>query len=125
MERNRLCFVLSLYSGLRVGEIAALTIGDVATQNGDVRREIKLGVHQTKGSKGRTVIVSERVPKEIATFFKISSPTVIRARRYCIAAQWSSVQQCHAVDAIQGNLRDGRHSNLLTFGQKDFRDTLE
>ena len=33
MERNRLCFVLSLYSGLRVGEIAALTIGDVATQN--------------------------------------------------------------------------------------------
>jgi site-specific recombinase XerD len=61
VERNRLCFVLSLYSGLRVGEVAALTIGDVATQNGDVRREIKLGVHQTKGSKGRTVILSERV----------------------------------------------------------------
>ena len=34
VERNRLCFVLSLYSGLRVGEIAALTIGDVATRNG-------------------------------------------------------------------------------------------
>ena len=74
MERNRLCFVLSLYSGLRVGEIAALTIGDVATQNGDVRREITLGVHQTKGSKGRTVIVSERVRKEIASFFKNKQP---------------------------------------------------
>jgi integrase/recombinase XerD len=74
VERNRLCFVLSLYSGLRVGEIAALTIGDVATQNGDVRREIKLGVHQTKGSKGRTVIVSERVRKEIASFFKNKQP---------------------------------------------------
>ena len=36
----------------------------------DVRREIKLGVHQTKGSKGRTVIVSEGVRKEIASFFK-------------------------------------------------------
>src|SRR6476646_1432400 len=70
VERNRLCFVLSLYSGLRVGEIAALTIGDVATKNGDVRREIKLGVHQTKGSKGCTVILSERVRKELGSFLK-------------------------------------------------------
>ena len=70
LERNRLCFVLSLYSGLRVGEIAALTIGDVATHNGDVRREIKLGVHQTKRSKGRTVVLSERVRKELGSFLK-------------------------------------------------------
>ena len=40
-ERNRLCFfVLSICGGLRVGEIAALTVADVATWNGDVRREI-------------------------------------------------------------------------------------
>jgi hypothetical protein len=32
-----------------VGEIAALTVGDVVTVNGEVRREIKLGAHQTKG----------------------------------------------------------------------------
>jgi integrase/recombinase XerD len=73
-ERNRLCFVLSIYGGLRVGEIAALTVADVATQNGDVRREIKLGAHQTKGSKGRTVILSERVRKEIASFFRNEQP---------------------------------------------------
>jgi integrase len=65
VERNRLAFVLSIYAGLRVGEIAALTVGDVATQSGDVRREIKLGAHQTKGLKGRTVILSERVRKEL------------------------------------------------------------
>ena len=69
-ERNRLCFTLSIYGGLRVGEIAALTFGDVATVNGDVRREIKLGAYQTKGSKGRTVILSERVRKEIGSFLK-------------------------------------------------------
>jgi integrase/recombinase XerD len=62
--------MLSLYSGLRVGEIAALTIGDVATQDGDVRRVIKLGAHQTKGSKGRMVILSERVRKELGSFLK-------------------------------------------------------
>lgn len=29
-DRNRLALVLSIYAGLRVGEIAALTVGDVA-----------------------------------------------------------------------------------------------
>ena len=69
-ERNRLAFVLSIYSGLRVGEIAALTIADVATQICHVRREIKLGAHQTKGAKGRTVVLSERVRKELSSFLK-------------------------------------------------------
>ena len=64
-ERNRLAFILSIYAGLRVGEIAALTVGDVINQHGEARREIKLGAHQTKGSKGRTVILSTRVRKEI------------------------------------------------------------
>ena len=66
--RNRLAFVLSIYAGLRVGEIAALTIGDVATTDSRIRREIKLGAHQTKGSKGRTVMLSTRVRREIETF---------------------------------------------------------
>ena len=72
-ERNRVAFALSIFAGLRVGEIAKLTLGDVATQNGDVRREIKLGAHQTKGSKGRTVILSERVRKELGSFLKSQS----------------------------------------------------
>jgi integrase/recombinase XerD len=72
-ERNRLAFVLSIFAGLRVGEIAALTVGDAVTDKREVRREIKLGAHQTKGSKGRTVILSERVRKEINDYLKTRS----------------------------------------------------
>ena len=51
-ERNRLAFVLSIYAGMRIGEIAALTIDDVATAQREARREIKLAAHQTKGIEG-------------------------------------------------------------------------
>ena len=47
-----------------------MTVGDVATSDGKVRREIKLGPHQTKGSKGRTVVLSTRVRREIAVHLK-------------------------------------------------------
>ena len=53
-ERNRLAFVLSIYAGMRIGEIATLSIGDVATAQKEARREIKLAADQTNGSKGPT-----------------------------------------------------------------------
>jgi integrase len=68
--RNRVAFALSIYAGLRVGEIAALTIGDVVTTAGEVRREVKLSRHQTKGSNGRTVVLSSRVQAELREYLK-------------------------------------------------------
>ena len=67
-ERNQLAFVLSIYA--RIGEIAALKIDDVANGEHKPRREIKLSAQQTKGSKGRTVILSERVRREIRDHLK-------------------------------------------------------
>jgi integrase/recombinase XerD len=69
-DRNRVAFILSIYAGMRVGEIAALIVGDVINQHGEVRPEIKLGAHQTKGSSGRTVILSGRVRREIGAHLK-------------------------------------------------------
>jgi integrase/recombinase XerD len=69
--RNRLAFVLSIYAGLRVGEIAALTLQDVATVEAAARREIKLGAHQTKGARGRTVVLSVRAREEIGSYLKL------------------------------------------------------
>jgi integrase/recombinase XerD len=69
-DRNRLAFVLSIYGGMRVGEIAALRIEDVANQYGEARREIKLASDQTKGSHSRTVVLSNRVRREIEVYLK-------------------------------------------------------
>ena len=68
--RNRLAFVLSIYAGMRIGEIAALRIHDVANANREPRREVKLNSDQTKGSKGRTVVLSERVTREIGAYLE-------------------------------------------------------
>ena len=56
-DRNRLAFVLSICGGMRVGEIAAVKIKDVANQYGEARREIRLGSNQTKGNRGRIVVL--------------------------------------------------------------------
>jgi integrase/recombinase XerD len=69
-ERNRLAFVLSVYAGMRIGEISALTVCDVVNADREPRREIKLRADQTKGSKGRTVVLSDRVQREIGAYLK-------------------------------------------------------
>jgi integrase/recombinase XerD len=122
-ERNRLAFVLSIYAGLRVGEIAALTIGDVANQHGEVRREIKLGAHQTKGSKGRTVILSARVRREIGTYLKsqpprhLDSPLIFSQRN---RAAFSNVTLSMLFKQIYdfAGIRTSSHSGRRTFATR-------
>ncbi len=70
-DRNRLAFVFSIYGGMRVGEIAALRIKDVSNQYGEARREIRLDADQTKGNRGRTVVLANRVRKEIESYLKL------------------------------------------------------
>lgn len=47
--RNRVMFLTGLWSGMRVGEIASLSVGDVRNTDGSVRSEIRLTAAQTKG----------------------------------------------------------------------------
>ena len=122
-ERNRLAFALSIFAGLRVGEIAALTVGDVATQNGDVRREIKLGADQTKGSKGSTVVLSERVRKEIGSFLKIQpsrhgdAPLIASQRNGRAFTNVSLSMLFKEIYELAG------HSYVFTFGKTYICDT--
>lgn len=67
-ERNRAMLLLTHLAGMRVGEVAALRIGDVLDAEGTVKNEIRLHAHQTKGNVGRAVFLNERLQKEIASY---------------------------------------------------------
>lgn len=62
--------MLSWLAGMRVGEIAALTIGDVVAADGEIRTEIQLTAAQTKGSSARTVLVNSQLRNELAAYVK-------------------------------------------------------
>ena len=68
--RNRAMLLMSHYSGMRVGEIAHVRIGDVRNEDGSIKNEIRLSASQTKGNKGRTVFVNEKLRAEIASYLR-------------------------------------------------------
>ena len=78
-ERNRAMFQLSIYAGMRVGEIAALLWGDVFTPDGRVREQIQLTAAQTKGHTARTVLLNAQVQRELAVYGKAQGVRAIGA----------------------------------------------
>ncbi len=66
--RNRALLLTSFYSGMRVGEIATLTISDVQNDDGTIRNEIRLSASQTKGNVGRVVFVNEKLRTELDNY---------------------------------------------------------
>lgn len=69
--RNRAMLLCMYYAGLRVGECAALRVGDVVDADGKIRAEVRLEAEQTKGRFGRVVFVSERLQRELASYIKV------------------------------------------------------
>ena len=52
---------MSFWAGMRAGELAALRIGDVVLPNGNVATEVRLMPDQTKGSRGRVVLLGDKL----------------------------------------------------------------
>lgn len=67
-ERNRAMFYMSLWAAMRVGEIAALTMGDVVNADGTIKEEIRLSARQTKGGQPRTVFISKKLQVELVKY---------------------------------------------------------
>ena len=71
--RNRLMLLFTHWAGMRIGEVVALRVCDIATEDGAARTEIRLSSTQTKGKHARTVFVSTRLQREIAKYLKASN----------------------------------------------------
>ncbi|MGC2856669.1 tyrosine-type recombinase/integrase [Novispirillum sp. DQ9] len=63
----------SFYAGLRVGEIAALTVRDVVDGQGQVRDQILLKANITKSGEDRTMFVGDKLSRELARYLASSS----------------------------------------------------
>ena len=69
-HRNRALVLTSVWSGMRVGEIAALRVSDVVNDDGTIKHEVRLSAQQTKGSYGRVVFINEKLRTELAAYLR-------------------------------------------------------
>ena len=67
-SRNKCLLYMSHLAGLRAKEISDLSIKDVLAEDGTVKDQIYLRPAQTKGSRGRTVLLPEKLRAELQDF---------------------------------------------------------
>ena len=66
--RNKCMLYMSHLAGLRAIEIASLTIADAVNTDGTIKDEIYLRPRQTKGDRGRTVLVPQKLQDELLDY---------------------------------------------------------
>jgi integrase/recombinase XerD len=66
--RNRAMVLMSFWAGLRAGEIAALRLSDVVVPDGTIKAEIRLEADQTKGTRGRVIMIGDKLRRELAVY---------------------------------------------------------
>ncbi|CAN4273763.1 XerD Site-specific recombinase XerD [Methylophilaceae bacterium] len=68
--RDRAMVLMTYWAGMRIGEVAATKIKDVLAHDGSIKQELHLTAEQTKGRHARTVILPEKLRKEIMTYLQ-------------------------------------------------------
>lgn len=85
--RNRVMLLTGTWSGMRVGEIASLSIGDVMNADRTVKAEVRLSAEQTKGRQPRTVFLPQKLRDELQGYLdmrpnaKMTDPLFVTAGR--------------------------------------------
>lgn len=68
--RDRAMVLMTYWGGMRVGEVAATKVGDVLANDGSVKTEFVLKKEQTKGNRSRTVVLSDKLRKELLAYLQ-------------------------------------------------------
>ena len=118
--RNRVMFLTGLWSGMRVGEIASLRVGDVRNTDGSVRSEIRLTAAQTKGRHPRTVFLPQKLRDELQVYLDLrgmvpaTNPLFITAGRKHFSANLMA-QHFHYLFKRAGIAGASSHSMRRSF----------
>ena len=121
--RDKVALSLSIMAGMRVGEIAALTIGDVRGLDGKAVSVINLSKHQTKGNRSRRVFVSDELRKLLDSYLATISEldgikALIRSTR--TGGHFSNVSLSLRFKAIYqaAGIKTSSHSGRRTFATR-------
>ena len=68
--RDRAIVLMTYWGGMRIGEVAATKLKDVLAADGTVKHEINLTAEQTKGKYSRTVVLADKLRKEIQNYLQ-------------------------------------------------------
>ena len=68
--RDRAIVACTFFGGMRIGEVAATKIKDVLAADGTIKYEINLTAEQTKGKYSRTVVLADKLRKEIQIYLQ-------------------------------------------------------
>ena len=97
-RRNRVMFLLTIWAGLRVSEVAGLTIADVRNPDGSIRTEIYLDASRVKHGHAGVVYLNARLQQEL--------------EQYVNSKRWYEPDQ--ALFTTQAKPRKGFTANTLT-----------
>ena len=68
--RDRCMVLMTYWSGARIKEVALTKVGDVLALDGSIKTEIRLTAEQTKGKHARTIVLADKLRKEILTYLQ-------------------------------------------------------
>ena len=103
-RRNRAMVLLTYWAGLRVGEVAKLTIANVVDSNWIVKQEIHLQADQTKGSRARIVLMPEKLAYELNDYIALRKKTALDRNDPLFTPETSS--KAFSVDSLTHRFHD-------------------
>jgi integrase/recombinase XerD len=85
-QRNRIMFLLTVWAGFRVSEVAGLRVSDVRNTDGSIRAEIYLSAERVKHGHAGVVYLNAKLQHELESYVAIRHWHDERQALFCTTA---------------------------------------